>query len=67
MDRLLYTFTALALLHVFAFDQNFAENLSRALGGPLAATPLDGWEKRLAIFFVVLAAVALVREVRRSR
>ena len=67
MNRLLYTLTALALLNVLAFDPNFATNLASALGGTVPTSPLNSWEAWLAIIFVVLAAVALLREIRRPR
>ena len=67
IDRILYAAVALALTSVLVFDGNFAANLSSALGGPLVATPLDTWEMWLCVIFVVLAAVALVREIRRPR
>jgi nitrate/nitrite transporter NarK len=62
IDRLLYMITALALASIFAFDENFAANLSRALGGAIADTPLNSWEAWLCIIFLGLAVAALYRE-----
>ena len=39
INRLLYVATATALISVFMFDENFAANLSRAIG-----EPIDMWE-----------------------
>jgi hypothetical protein len=67
INRLIYAATALALLCVVVFDGNFAADLSQAIGEPIAAMPLNSWERWLAVVFVVLACVALVRELRRPR
>ena len=39
INRLLYVATATALISVFMFDENFAANLSQAIGAPI-----DMWE-----------------------
>jgi hypothetical protein len=64
IDRLLYTLTALALLNVLAYDQNFSENLFRAFGGAVPSLPLDNWTLRVSGIFAALAAVALYHELR---
>ena len=35
INRLLYVATATALISVFMFDENFAANLSQAIGEPI--------------------------------
>jgi hypothetical protein len=65
IDRLLYTLTALALLHVLAFDRNFAESLSRAFSGAELTLPSDNWALWVGGMFAVLAAVALYWEIFR--
>ena len=64
IDRLLYTLTALALLNVLAFDQNFAVNLSRAFGGAELTLPSDSWAIWVGGIFAALAAIGLYRELR---
>ena len=65
IDRLLYILTALALLHVLAFDPNFAVSLSRAFQGKEFTLPSDNWALWVGGIFVVLAAVSLYREIFR--
>ena len=44
INRLLYVATATALISVFMFDENFAANLSQAIGEPIDIVPRDLWE-----------------------
>ncbi len=39
INRLLYVATATALISVFMFDENFAANLSQAIGEPINIVP----------------------------
>jgi hypothetical protein len=63
INRLLYVATATALINVVMFDENFAANLSRAVGEPIDIT-LNTWEVWGAGILGVLAG-ALYRERRR--
>jgi hypothetical protein len=49
----------------FALDGNFAANLSRVFGEPLAATPLGIWEVTIAAVLAALIVAAFVRDGRR--
>jgi predicted membrane protein len=60
INRLLYVATATALISVFMFDENFAANLSQAVG-----EPIDMWEVGAAGVIGVLAGVAFYPERRR--
>jgi hypothetical protein len=61
IDRLLYVSVAVALVSVFVFDDIFAANLHRAVGG--AILPLNNpWETWLCIIFAVAVAAALYQE-----
>jgi hypothetical protein len=60
INRLLYVATATALISVFMFDENFAANLSQAIG-----EPIDMWEVGAAGIVGVLAGAAFYRERRR--
>jgi hypothetical protein len=48
INRLLYVATATALISVFMFDENFAANLSQAIGEPINIVPRDLWEGGLS-------------------
>jgi hypothetical protein len=63
INRLLYVATATALISVFMFDENFAANLSQAIGEPIDIK-LNAWEVGAAGILGVLAG-ALYRERRR--
>jgi hypothetical protein len=65
INRLLYVATATALISVFMFDENFAANLSQAIGEPIDVVPLDMWEVGAAGIVGVLAGAARYRERRR--
>jgi hypothetical protein len=54
INRLLYVATATALISVFMFDENFAANLSRAIGEPIDIK-LNAWEVGAAGILGVLA------------
>ena len=64
INRLLYVATATALISVFMFDENFAANVARDLGGE-AAIMLDPWVAGIGGVFVGLLAAAFYRERRR--
>jgi hypothetical protein len=61
IDRLLYAATAMALISVVMFDENFAVNLSRAFGEPNDFMPPDTWELSVAGILGVLIGAALYR------
>ena len=63
INRLLYVATATALISVFMFDENFAANLSQAIGEPIV--PRDLWEVGAAGIVGVLAGAAFYPERRR--
>ena len=65
INRLLYVATATALISVFMFDENFAANLSQAIGEPIDFVPLDMWEVGAAGIVGVLAGAAFYPERRR--
>ena len=65
INRLLYVATATALISVFMFDENFAANLSQAIGEPIDFVPLYMWEVGAAGIVGVLAGAFLYRERRR--
>ena len=54
INRLLYVATATALISVFMFDENFAANLSQAIG-----EPIDMWEVGAA--GIVVAAISAIK------
>ena len=65
INRLLYVATATALISVFMFDENFAANLSQAIGEPIDIVPRDLWEVGAAGIVGVLAGAAFYPERRR--
>ena len=65
INRLLYVATATALISVFMFDENFAANLSQAIGESIGFGPLDMWEVGAAGIVGVLAGAAFYPERRR--
>jgi hypothetical protein len=64
INRLLYVATATALISVFMFDENFAANLSQAIGEPIDIK-LNAWEVGAAGILGVLAGAAFYPERRR--
>ena len=64
INRLLYVATATALISVVMFDENFAANLSQAIGEPIDFVPAM-WEVGAAGIVGVLAGAAFYPERRR--
>jgi hypothetical protein len=64
IDRLLFAAVALALASVVMLDDNFADNLWRAVNG-LPMLPINPWAAGLSAAFTVAAVAALCREWRR--
>jgi hypothetical protein len=68
IDRFLFGATGLALASLFATDRNFALNVDRAFSDPItmpSLEPLSIWEMSLAGGFLILAAIAVYRELRK--
>jgi hypothetical protein len=65
IDRLLYATTGIALASVFLLDETFSDNLFRAIGGEIPALSVNPWTAGLGAVFLVLAAVAIYREMRQ--
>jgi hypothetical protein len=64
INRLLYVATATALISVFMFNENFAADLSQAIGEPIDIK-LNAWEMGAAGILGVLACAAFYPERRR--
>jgi hypothetical protein len=61
IDRMLVVATAMALISIVMFDENFATNLSSAFGEPNDVMPPDIWELSVAGILGVLIGAALYR------
>lgn len=65
IDRMIYMAVALVLGCVFLFDETFSANLFRAFDEPTAILSLNPWVAVVGFLFLLLAAVALYRELKR--
>jgi hypothetical protein len=61
INRLLFVATAMALISIVMFDENFAVNLTRAFGELVDVMPPDTWELSVAGILGVLIGAAHYR------